>query len=80
MTTEDTFATINKAGALRGVSVVLLNEQHAHILYETITGIQDAIHTHRGQPKDYRIDTALKFLRGLGITNVGVDLTKMPAQ
>lgn len=80
MTTEDTFATINQAGALRSVAVVLLNDLHAHVHYETITGVQGAIHTHRGQPKDYRIDTALKFLRGLGITNVAVDLSKMPAQ
>lgn len=75
--TEDVFAAFNTAGAFRGVSLVLLDDQHAHIGYETNTGLHNVIHTARGQPKDYRIDTALKFLRGLGILNVTADLAKI---
>ena len=76
--TEEVFGTFYKAGAVQSVAVVLEDLERAHIAYEFNTGRRGLVHTKRGQPKVYRIATALKFLHGLGIEAVTTDLSKLP--
>ncbi|MFC0170782.1 hypothetical protein ACFFKC_22200, partial [Pseudoduganella danionis] len=73
--TEEIFTTFYKVGAVRSVSIVLQDAERARIAYQFNTGGRDVVHTKRGQPKDYRIGTALKFVRGLGIEAVTTDLS-----
>lgn len=77
--TEEVFGTFYKAGAVQSVAVVLEDSERAHIAYEFNTGRRGVVHTKRGQPKVYRIATALKFLRGLGVVVVTTDIANLPA-
>lgn len=72
---EDVFEQLFQKGAIRAVSLEM-HDAHARIVYVAGDGSIGSIHTKRGQVKEYRTDTALRFLRGLGLANVTVDMSK----
>ena len=71
---EDIFAQIVAAGLVRSVSVEV-RDGHASIVYKLIEGGGGAVHTKRGEVKQYRVETALRLLRSLGITSVTVEMS-----
>lgn len=71
---EDIFAQIVGAGLVRSVSLEV-RDGHASIVYRLIEGGTGSVHTKRGEVKQYRIETALRLLRSLGITSVAVDMS-----
>lgn len=71
---EEVFAQVFRAGAVRSVTLCMRNG-HASIQYVTGEGVTGCIHTKRGDMKLYRTDTALRFLRDLGLSSVTVDMS-----
>lgn len=71
---EEVFEQVFRAGAVASVRVTVINGR-AVINYRTGEGIDGCIHTKRGQPKEYRIETALRFLRAVGLAAVEVDMS-----
>lgn len=70
---EEVFEQVFRSGAVASVRVTVLNGRSV-INYRTGEGVEGCIHTKRGQPKEYRIDTALRFLRSVGLSTVEVDM------
>jgi hypothetical protein len=71
---EDVFAQTFAIGAVRSVSLHVRGG-HVNVAYKLQDGSEGVVHTKRGVPKDYRIQTALKMLKQLGVSLVSVDLT-----
>ena len=72
-TRQDVFETLFRAGAIRSVRVSMLNGM-AVISFVTTDGVEGNIYTKRGQVKKYRIETALRTLRAVGMAAVEVDM------
>lgn len=71
---EDLVGDLFHTGAIRSFSLEV-RDGHAKIIYTLLDGSKGVVHTKRGEPKEYRIETALKLLRGLGLTDVRVDMS-----
>lgn len=74
---ENVFLTLFHSGAVRSVSLNVFEKNgavQATIEYLTLTGTRGTIFTKRAEPKAYRIDTAYKFLRGLGLVKFSSSL------
>lgn len=70
---EDLVSDLFRTGAIKAFSLEI-REGQALIHYKMLDGTPGCIHTKRGQPKEYRIETALRFLRSLGVAGVTVDM------
>lgn len=66
-------AELFHTGAIRALSLEI-REGHANIVYTLPDGTKGIIHTKRGAPKPYRIETALRLLRSLGLASVTVEM------
>lgn len=71
---EEVFEQVFRSGAIKCTRVVVINGR-AVINYVTGENVQGCIFTKRGQPKEYRIETALRFLCGCGLRVVEVDMS-----
>lgn len=71
---EDLVGDLFGTGAIKGFRIEV-REGQALIHYTLLDGTPGCVHTKRGQPKQYRIETALKFLRGLGVVSVNVEMS-----
>ena len=71
---EDVFAQVFELGSIQSVQLVIINA-NARIAYTCLDSSTGVIHTKRGAVKEYRIETALRFLRHLGVNDVHVDMT-----
>ncbi|MBN3784579.1 hypothetical protein G3O06_44795 [Burkholderia sp. Ac-20345] len=63
-----------RAGGIRSLTVVVVNGR-AWVSYLAGDGSKGCVHTKAGHVKYYRIETALKFVRQLGVESVTVDMT-----
>lgn len=70
---EEVFDQVFRAGAIRWVRVVV-RDGRGSIVYVTGEGLDGVIYTKRGEVKLYRIETALHFLRRIGLASVEVDM------
>lgn len=71
---EDLVADLFRTGAIRAFSLEV-RDGHACIVYTLLDGTKGVVHTKRGEAKEYRIETALRFLRSLGLAAVMVEMT-----
>lgn len=72
---EDVFAQLFGAGAFSAVWIELDQDGKACVCYRfSSAGAFGAVHTKRSQLKTYKPDTALRFLRLLGMNEVRVAL------
>lgn len=71
---EDLVADLFRTGAIRAFCLEVRNG-HANIVYTLLDGTKGVVHTKRGEAKDYRIETALRFLRSLGLAAVSVEMS-----
>ena len=71
---EEVFEQVFRAGAIKTTRVVVINGRTV-INYLTGENVHGCVHTKRGQPKEYRIETALRFLCGCGLRAVEVDMS-----
>lgn len=70
---EDMFRVLFQEGSVRSVEVCVIDAK-AFIHFQLTSGAQGQIETKRGQPKSYRIETALQTLRHIGVVDVRVDM------
>lgn len=70
---EDNFRLMFQEGSVRSVEVVM-RDGKAFIHFVLNSGADGQIETKRGQPKSYRIETALAMLREIGVAEVRVDM------
>ncbi|KWW38199.1 hypothetical protein AU374_00985 [Cupriavidus metallidurans] len=71
---EDAFAEFFHAGGIRNV-VLVIEQGRARIAFSTSEGPRTGvIVTKRGEVKSYRVETALAFLRRLGLAQVLIDM------
>ena len=70
---EEVFEQVFRAGAIKSVKLVVCNGR-AVINYVTGENVDGCVHTKRGEAKQYRIETALRFLRSVGLVAVEVDM------
>ncbi|WP_404995477.1 hypothetical protein [Cupriavidus pauculus] len=70
---EDAFVLLYQTGAVRSVTIEL-GDNGATIAFATNDGSGGVVFTKRGAPKRYRLDTAARLLRGLGIASVALDM------
>lgn len=70
---EDFVADLFRTGAVKSFSLEI-RDGHAKIAYKLMDGTMGMVHTKRNEPKQYRIETALRFLRGLGLASVTVEM------
>lgn len=70
---EDMFGQMFQAGYIRSVCLEV-RDGHAAITYQLAEGGNGTIHTKRGEVKQYRVETALRFLWCIGMDSVKVDM------
>lgn len=70
---EELFDQVFRSGGIKSVRVVVINGR-AVINYVTGDGVDGCVHTKRGQAKEYRFETALRFLCSVGLAVVEVDM------
>lgn len=71
---EKVFATLFAAGSVKYVDIHIDGCGRAICVYQTAQGITGTIHTKLGKVKHYKPETALRFLRGLGLVTVKVEM------
>ena len=71
---EEVFEQVFRAGALRNVRLVM-RDGRSSISFMTGDGSVGAIITKRGEVKQYRVETALVFLRRCGFSSGDVDMS-----
>lgn len=71
---EDVFSQLFAAGSVKWVDVRLVSDGRAIIAYTLQNGTQGFVFTKRGQVKHYKADTALRFLRSVGLSSVKVEM------
>lgn len=69
---EDVFRDLVAAGAIESVGVEIEAGGRAYVTYKLGSGALGVLHTKRGQLKRYRPETALRFLRDVGVVRVTV--------
>lgn len=74
---EDVFQHVFSTGAIRSVSLSLDSQGRALVVYVQLDGATGSIYTKRGGLKLYRVETALRMLRGLGVATLTVDMTAL---
>lgn len=72
---EDVLAQVFRAGAIRSLSLTVVDGR-VLVSYLTGEGEQGCVYTKAGNPKFYRVETALKFLHELGVQTCTVDMTR----
>lgn len=70
---EDLVSDLFRTGAIRAFSLEV-RDGHAVIVYTMLDGTKGVVHTKRGVAKEYRIETALRLLRTLGLVSVTVEM------
>lgn len=70
---EEVFEQVFRAGALMNVKLVL-RDGRASISFLAGDGADGLVITKRGDVKQYRVETALMFLRRCGFASVEVDM------
>lgn len=70
---EEVFEQVFRSGAIRSCKVVV-TDGRAVIHYVSGENVDGCIYTKRGEPKQYRIETALRFLCAVGLKAVEVDM------
>jgi hypothetical protein len=71
---EEVFEQVFRAGALRNVRLVM-REGRTCISFMVGDGSEGVVMTKRGDLKQYRVETALVFLRRCGLAKVEVDMS-----
>jgi hypothetical protein len=71
---EGVLATVFASGGIHSVSVSIVTGGRALVSYVTREGEAGCIYTKAGKPKMYRIETALRVLRSLGVDSCLVEL------
>ena len=71
---EDLVADLFRTGAIRAFCLEV-RDGHATIVYTLLDGTRGVVHTKRGEAKEYRIETALRLLRSLGLVSVSVEMS-----
>lgn len=71
---EDVFEQLFASGAVRFCDLHIDFDGRAMVVYTLNTGAHGYIYTKRGQIKLYKPDTALRFLRSLGLASVKVEM------
>lgn len=72
---EDVLTQVFRAGGIRSLTVVVVDGR-ALVSYVTGEGISGSIQTKAGHLKHYRVETALRFLRELGVESCSVDMSR----
>lgn len=72
---EDVLSQVFRAGGIRSLTVVVVDGR-AQVSYVTGEGIKGAVQTKAGHVKLYRVETALRFLRELGVESCSVDMSR----
>jgi hypothetical protein len=75
---EAVFREVFRAGGIRSVAVVYQGAR-VFVRYVTADGVEGVLHSKRGPVKLYVVETALRWLRGVGVAMVTVDLRGMSA-
>lgn len=75
---EDVLGQVFRAGGIRSLSLTVVDGR-ALVSYVAGDGTPGCVHTKAGNPKYYRIETALRFLRELGVESVTVDMARWTA-
>lgn len=71
---ETVFQTLFQAGSIRYVDMHIGPDGRALLIYQTIQGVSGHIHTKAGDVKHYKPETALRFLRSVGLVAVKVHM------
>lgn len=71
---EDLVADLFRTGAIRAFALEV-RDGHANIVYTMLDGTKGVVHTKRGEAKEYRLETALRLLRSLGLVAVTVEMS-----
>lgn len=72
---EEGFSQIFASGGVRAVEMTMDSAGRAVIAYTLQTGVQGVVHTKRGDVKQYKPETAMRFLRSIGLARVCVDMS-----
>lgn len=69
---EEVFEAVFRTGAVKSVKLVPTGLNF--IITYHVGDVSGCIHTQRGEPKPYRIATAMRFLKRIGLADVGIDM------
>lgn len=72
---EEGFSQIFASGGVRAVEMTMDSAGRVVIAYTLQTGVQGVVHTKRGDVKQYKPETAMRFLRSVGLARVCVDMS-----
>lgn len=73
---EDVFRHLFGTGGIKYVDLRLGSDGRAVVVYTQLNGVQGVVHTKRGDVKYYKPETALRFLREMGLASVKVDMAQ----
>lgn len=71
---EEVFEQIFRSGSIKSVGLQVGVNGRAVVVYVMQNGTTGMIYTKRGEIKNYRIETALRFVRSVGLVSVIVEM------